>query len=119
MTNPKGQEEDRQEVQKVSEFRTTFAFLRWNVALGCAAQFWHWTQVLVQQLQLPEAFPELLLNQQGWMVLAASPGWCGAQTYLLTGACSENLVLAELRATMATLRVMMQVCLCTVHARTL
>lgn len=66
-------------MQKVSEFRTAFALPSWNVALACAqVQFWYWTQVLLQQLQLTAALPELLLNEKGWMVLAASPGWCGA-----------------------------------------
>lgn len=81
------------EVQKVSEFRTAFALPSWDVALGCAqVQVWYWTQVLLQQLQTTEAFPELLVSQQGWMVLTASAGWCGARgaaDLLLTGVCWE------------------------------
>lgn len=56
------------------------------------------------------------------MVLAASPGSCGAQgtadTYLHVGECSGNLRLAELSATMETLRVM-QVCHSIGHVRTI
>lgn len=75
MTNPKGQKENIQEVEKVSEFSTAFALLSWDAGLACAqVQLWSWTQILLQQ----QALPELLLNEQGWMVLAASPGWCGA-----------------------------------------
>lgn len=49
----------------------------WAVALAWAqVQCWHCTQAL---LQLAEALPELLLNEQGCVMLAASPGWCGAQ----------------------------------------
>lgn len=115
MANPKGQKENTQEVQKVSEFWTAFALLRMQ--------------------QCPVLCPVLVLDTDiaaGRLYLSYSGtnkgGWCwqlhqagvelmGLQTWLLIAACSGNLILTELGATVGKLQVM-QICLCIGHIRT-